>query len=147
MSSVSAVRRRGEDRRAKWRSVAHNSSVGSGTQGPNLSVSYFNYTADGESIYYLVDVENTGTTTVSNFYVDLYMDRTTTPEVYEDGDEYVEVTGLEPGETEYADFLLDEYCWLCYSWVFIDSYDYVDEIDEDDNIDGPLFVESENVGR
>ena len=124
-----------------------NISVGSGTQGPNLSVSYFNYTADGESIYYLVDVENTGTTTVSNFYVDLYMDRTTTPEVYEDGDEYVEVTGLEPGETEYADFLLDEYCWLCYSWIFIDSYDYVDEIDEDDNIDGPLFVESENVGR
>ena len=121
--------------------------VGSSQQGPNLSVTYFSYVADSDSIYYAVDVLNSGTTTVDSFYVDLYQDRTTTPQVYEDGDTYVEVEGLEPGETEYADFLIEDYCWLCYSWVFVDSYNAVEEIDEDDNIEGPLFVESENVGR
>jgi hypothetical protein len=121
--------------------------VGNSQQGPNLSVSYFSYYADGDSIYYFVDVHNSGTTTVESFYVDLYMDLNSPPEVYQDGEDYVEVTGLEPGETEYADFEINDYCWLCYSYVFIDSYNHVEEIDEDDNIDGPLFVESENVGR
>ena len=121
-------------------------NVGGSEQGPNLTVTYFNYMADDTSIYYFIDVYNSGTTTVDSFFVDLYLDRDDPPEVYEDGDEYVEMENLDPGETEYADFLIDDYCWICWSYVFIDSYDQVDEIDETDNISGPLTVQSETSG-
>ncbi len=137
-----AVAESNEDNNAFSGSV----DVGGSQQGPNLTVTYFNYMSDEESIYYFIDVYNSGTTTVDSFFVDLYKDRDDPPEIYEDGDEYVEVESLEPGETEYADFLIDDYCWICWSYVFIDSYDQIEEIDETDNISGPLVVESETSG-
>jgi hypothetical protein len=117
--------------------------VGGGTVGgPNLTVTYFDWLADETSLYYAVDVYNSGTEPVSNFYVDIYVDQATAPTVPSDGDTYVEVLSLGAGETEFADFLLDDWCYSCTSWVLVDSYDEVEETDETDNVEGPLVVES-----
>ena len=118
--------------------------VSSGGSGPNLEITYFDYVADSEEIYFAVDVTNTGGEDVGQFYVDLYLDQTSEPELYSDGDQYVTVESLAAGDTTYADFLFEgEYCYYCYSWVLIDGYDYVEETDEDDNVGGPIYVWSE----
>jgi len=116
-------------------------SVGSSQQaGPNLEITYFDYIADGGSVYYYVDVTNSGTEAVGSFYVDLYVDASSEPALYEDGDDYVTVKSLEAAETAYADFVIDGSCSVCTSWVQVDSYDYVSETDEFDNTAGPLEV-------
>lgn len=110
--------------------------------GPNLAVTYFDWLADETSVYYAVDVYNSGTEAVAAFYVDVYVDQTSAPTVPSDGDDYVEVLSLGAGETAFADFLLETWCSECWSWVLVDSYDDVEETDEDDNVEGPLVVES-----
>lgn len=108
--------------------------------GPNLEITYFDWIADGYSIYWYVDVTNTGSEDVGAFFVDLFVDRDAAPELYDDGDTFTSVTALSAGDTAYADFLLDTTCWACWSWVLIDGYDAVEETDEDDNVAGPLSV-------
>ena len=121
-------------------SFATTITVGSGPSGPNLSFDRFEYIADSESVYYAIDVLNTGSESVSAFYVDLFLDSFTQPPLFSDGDKYVDVDGLAPGETHYADFFLDESCSYCYTWIVVDSYDEIDETDESDNVAGPLYV-------
>ena len=111
-------------------------------EGPNISVTYFDWVADETSIYYAVDVTNTGAESVAEFYVDLVIDQTQEPALFSDGDNWVTVTGLDAGETAYADFLVETWCAYCSSWVLADSYDTILETDETDNIAGPLTVES-----
>lgn len=114
---------------------------GGGDGGPNLEVSYFDYLVDWESIYYYVDITNSGNEDAGGFYVDLFVDRTSEPEVGDDGDEVARVSALDAGETTYADFLVDNPCdRYCESWLYVDSYDEVAETDEGDNLAGPLQV-------
>jgi len=109
--------------------------------GPDLEVSYFDYYADSETVYYYVDVTNSGDEDADWFYVDLFLDESSEPALYSDGDDYTTIDGLAVGDTDYADFLLEAVCYTyCESWVMVDGYDYVDESDEDNNIDGPLYV-------
>ncbi len=110
--------------------------------GPNLAITYFDWLADESSIYYAVDVTNTGAESVAEFYVDLFIDAVSEPQLYDDGDEYVTVTSLGAGETLYADFLVETWCSYCWSWILVDGYDFIDETDETDNVAGPLEVES-----
>jgi len=118
-------------------------TVDGGTnEGPNIAVTYFDWIADEVSIYYAVDVTNTGAESVSEFYVDLYIDELDAPELGSDGDTFVTVTGLDAGETVFADFLIGGWCETCWSWILADSYDFVAETDESDNVAGPLTVES-----
>ena len=119
------------------------SSGGSSTDGPDLEISYFSFIAHEDSIYYYVDITNSGDEAASWFFVDLYIDETYSPSTYQDGDEYLYIDELSAGETIYADFLVEEYCTWCWSWVQVDGYESVDETDEDNNIEGPLTVESE----
>jgi len=114
--------------------------VGSENSGPNLTVNYFDYVADDEAVYYAVDIYNSGSEDVGRFYVDLYLDEVSAPELYSDGERYVDVESLSAGGTEYADFLIEEPCNYCWSWILIDSYDEVSETDETDNISGPLTI-------
>jgi hypothetical protein len=115
--------------------------VGSGPSGPNLSFDRFEYIADSDSVYYAIDVLNSGSEAVGSFYIDLFLDTWTEPSFNSDGDEFIDVEGgLVPGETLYADFFLDEPCSYCYSWIMVDSYDEIDETDETDNIAGALYV-------
>jgi len=110
--------------------------------GPNIAITYFDWIADETSIYYAVDVTNTGAESVAEFYVDLYIDQTSEPTVPSDGDEFVTVTSLDAGETLFADFLVETWCAYCWSWILADSYDEVAETDETDNVAGPVEVES-----
>ena len=115
--------------------------VGSGPSGPNLSFDRFEYLADSESVYYAIDVLNSGSEPVGPFYIDLFLDTWSQPAYNTDGDEFIDVEeGLEPGETLFADFFLDEPCSYCYSWIVVDSYDEIDETNEADNVAGPLYV-------
>ena len=118
---------------------------GGGGSGPNLEITYFDWVADETQIYYVVDVTNSGGEDAGVFYVDLYLDQSYEPELYTDGDQYIEATnGLAAGETGYADFLFDvSDCYYCTSWVLIDSYDEVEETDEDDNVGGPVYAYNE----
>ena len=105
---------------------------------------YYRSFSAGTTLYYAVDITNTGSEAVSAFYVDLYLDQSWSPEIGTDGDEYVDVTELKPGVTTFADFLVEvpTGCYPCDSWILVDSYNEVDETDETDNIGGPLEVYS-----
>ena len=84
---------------------------------------------------------NSGSEPVGPFYIDLFLDTWSQPAYNTDGDEFIDVEeGLEPGETLFADFFLDEPCSYCYSWIVVDSYDEIDETNEADNVAGPLYV-------
>ncbi len=114
---------------------------GTGSGGPDLTVSWFDCTVDEDGLlYYFVDVTNDGDEDADWFYVDLFVDRDDAPELYEDGDDYTTVAGLSAGGTTWADFLIDAWCAGCASWVLVDGYDNVAESDEDDNVEGPLEV-------
>ena len=119
------------------------SSGGGATSGPDLHISYFDYVTDGEEIYYYVDVTNSGDEAADWFYVDLYLDETSSPSLYQDGDGYHYISELSAGETTYADFLVEESCVYCWSWVQVDGYDTVLESDEDNNVEGYIIVESD----
>ncbi len=114
----------------------------SSNDGPNIAITYFDWIADETSIYYAVDVTNTGAESVAEFYVDLFIDQDSEPPLFSDGDNWVSVTSLGAGETLYADFLVETWCAYCWSWILADSYDEVEETDETDNVSGPLTVES-----
>jgi hypothetical protein len=121
-------------------------TIGGGeTVGPNLTITYFDYLVDSSSIYYFVDITNTGGEDVEGFFVDVYYDESQAPALYTDGQQWVEIESLEAGATTYADFLVDSsevsaVCSTCKSWVLIDGYDDVSETNESDNTEGPLTV-------
>jgi hypothetical protein len=118
---------------------------GSTTVGPNLTISYFDYLVDSYSVYYFVDITNTGGEDVGPFFVDVYYNESQAPALYTDGEQWIEVASLAAGETTYADFLIDSsevsaVCSTCKSWVLIDGYDNVSETNESDNTEGPITV-------
>ena len=116
---------------------------GSSTTGPNLTITYFSFIADTDSIYYAIDVYNAGGEDVGQFFLDLFVDEIYAPEVGQDGDEWTLVSSLGAGETEFADFIVEQTCSFCWSWVLVDSYDYIEETDETDNVEGPLTVDTD----
>jgi hypothetical protein len=124
-------------------SASVSESTGGSTSGPDLEITYFSYLSHHEALYYYVDITNSGDEAASWFFVDLYIDESSAPSTHQDGDDYVYVDELSAGETAYADFLVEEYCTYCWSWVQVDGYESVEESDEDNNIEGPLTVESE----
>ena len=110
---------------------------------PDLEITYFSAYVGDDVTYYFIDVTNNGPAAAEGFYVDLFVDPWWgTPEVGEDGDDWTYISGLEPGETGYADFEVDDTPW----WLDWDSYAIIDttrevwESDEDNNVDGPLDV-------
>jgi len=109
---------------------------------PNIEVTYFDYLSDDESIYYALDVRNSGTLDVGSFKVELYVDLGFEPTPEDYGDEVLTIGGLDAGESAQADFLVHNSCYGgCTSWVLIDSYGNIEESDEDDNALGPVWVE------
>ena len=115
----------------------------SGDNGPDLGVSYFAAYADDSYLYYYVDVTNYGDEDAGSFYVDLFVDESSQPSLYADGDDYTTISSLSAGATEYADFLIEQTCDSCQSWVLVDSFENVKESDESNNVDGPITVDSE----
>ncbi len=123
--------------------VGSSSGGGSSSDKAQLTIDYFDFAYDSKAgdVYYYVDISNVGDTAAGDFYVDVWVDRTDAPALYDDGDAWTTVYGLAAGDTTYADFLIEgAWCYYCWSWVMIDGYDAVDESNEDDNVEGPLEV-------
>lgn len=118
-----------------------------GAGGPNLTVPYFDYVSDADDdlVLYGVQVENTGTESVGEFWVDIWYDDATDPTASGLGDDFVRVEGLDPGESASADFFVSAFsveagCARCTSWIMVDTNEEVDETNEADNVSGPLDV-------
>ncbi len=114
-------------------------TVSSGSSGyADLAISSFEGLSDGYYTVYSVVVTNNGGTASGDFYLDLFVDSLYEPEIYDDGDLWVDVPSLAPGESytwepdiEYGPY--DYYYYYWYSWVLADSYDEVYESDESNN--------------
>lgn len=121
--------------------VSSGGSGGSG--GPDLVIPYFDYLADESTVYYLVEIANQGDSGTESFYVDVFIDENDAPAIGTDGDDYVLISSLSAGESTYAEFYIDTWCHWCWSWAVTDSLDWIDETNEDNNVEGPLDVFSE----
>ncbi|MEZ4316772.1 MAG: Ig-like domain-containing protein [Myxococcota bacterium] len=106
----------------------------------NLQVTSFTYLSDDTDILYFIEVRNVGDAASGQFYLDLYVDHFGAPAVGEEGDEFLQMSSLGPGQTGMADFLVTQDCFLCSSWVFVDSFGEVSESNETDNLEGPMYV-------
>jgi len=110
---------------------------------PNLEVTYFDAYVDGDAgqTLFLIDVTNTGGSDAEIFFVDLFVD-SYQPQIGDDGDEATILEDLGAGETQYADFTVNEVpdYWEWWSYVILDTSEDVTESDENDNITGPLEV-------
>ena len=114
--------------------------ISDGLAPPNLVTDVVLYLSDPYSVYYWVEVTNYGDVSTPPFFVDLWVDRLVAPRVGLDGDTWVEVRALGPWETVAIEFLVDAECDWCWSWVYVDSTDAVDESVESDNAYGPVDV-------
>ncbi len=113
-------------------------------ESPELEITFFDYYLNpAGGINYLIDVTNNGETTAPFFYVDLFTDLSEAPSLYDDGDKYVAIEDLAPGDTKYADIAFEENCFGCRSWVMVDGYEFIPELDENNNIVGPLLIEAD----
>jgi len=113
-----------------------------GSRQPELSVRSFSGLTDGEYTFYTVEVQNTGTATARDFWVDLWYDPPSDPGVCDTGDDFVYVSSLAPGDTFSWEPDVDSgpgSAWL--SVVFADSCDDVAESDESDNLEYTIVEE------
>jgi len=109
----------------------------------DLSIDWFTYIADETHVYYWVEVVNEGDETAGPFWVDVFVDEYSSPGFGVDGDEWVEVDALAPGEKVEVEVLIETYCSWCWSWIVVDSAEDVEESDETNNVEGPHDVFSE----
>ena len=108
----------------------------------DLSITYFEtmLNSDGTQSFF-VDVHNNGTQNIEYVFVDLYVDQHQAPTVGSDGQHYIALENISPGETKWADFIHDSPCIDCTSWVMVDSLNFIVESDESNNIAGPISIE------
>ena len=108
---------------------------------PDLEITYFSAFIGDDLTYFFIDITNSGSETAGGFYVDLFVDPWFAPELGDDGDDWLWLEGLAPGETTYADFEVEDEPWFGWgSYVIVDTTREVWESDEDDNMEGPLDV-------
>lgn len=106
----------------------------------DIVVDGFDAVTDGYSIWYWVELSNYGDVPTGPFYLDFYLDRTRAPTPGLDGDYYVDVGSIAPWDTISFEVEVPESCWGCGSWIQADSLDEIDEVYEDDNVAGPVYV-------
>jgi hypothetical protein len=106
----------------------------------DIVVEGFDAVTDGYSIWYWVELSNYGDVRTGRFYLDFYLDRNRAPSPGIDGDYYVEVASIDPWDTISFEVEVFEGCWGCASWIQADSLDEIDEVYEDDNVAGPVYV-------
>lgn len=123
-------------------------TVAAGGGGPNLTLPYFDYIADGwdDLVLYAIEAENTGSEAVGPFFIDVWYDAAVDPTASGLGDDYLRVEGLRARESISTEFLVVDFsvaagCASCRSWLMVDTNDEVEETFEDDNVIGPLDVE------
>lgn len=117
--------------------------VAEGTQlpDPDLRITGLDATASGDTVSYTMTVQNQGGGYASDFYVDVYLDRSSAPSVGDAYDGFGWVPGLAAGESTpvYVD-LFDVDAGSYSSWALADSDSFVEESNENNNTAGPESV-------
>ena len=109
--------------------------------GPDIVIDDVRYWSSASTLYYEVEVTNQGDEPAGWFYVDVWVDEYNSPQIGDDGDAYSAVSNLAAGTTTTLTFTTRiPSCSPCGSWVLVDGYDTVVEVDEDNNTWGPLSV-------
>ena len=130
-----------EESRESNNSIQFEISEVSSNIADDLSIDFFDtiLNDDGTRSYF-IDVTNNGSESVDYFFVDLYPDQNTSPEIGTDGSQYIAIEDLAPGQTAWADFIYEGTCSGCASWCMVDSLDFIPESNEENNIAGPLNI-------
>jgi hypothetical protein len=107
---------------------------------PDLQVTGFSSSVIEDTVYWSVTVENGGGQPANTFWVDLWLDRANSPPAPPTmGDGYEVVSVLGAGETTVLNFMLEDVPPGEYSsWLLVDSLGVVNELDENNNVVGPL---------
>jgi len=117
--------------------------VAEGTQlpDPDLRITGLSASASGDTVSYTMTVENQGGGYASDFYVDVYLDRGSSPSYGDDYDGFGWVPGLAAGESTpvYVD-LFDVDSGSYSSYALADADEFVAESNEDNNSGGPASV-------
>ena len=109
--------------------------------GPDLVVDGMVTWTEWDTLYYEVEVTNTGTDSAGWFFLDVWVDQPNAPAIDDDGDMYTTVSHVPAGSTSVVRFSTPvPSCSPCASWVLADSYDSVVEHDETNNVLGPQTV-------
>jgi len=116
-------------------------------QGPadlivqSLTPSNYNPTA-GEQINVTMTIKNQGDEPADACWADLFFDEPSPPTPPTDGDVWWRTSELDPGETETHTFM-GITNWMAQTWHMyglVDSYNSVVEINENNNVKGPVLV-------
>ncbi|MGB8657982.1 MAG: CARDB domain-containing protein [Candidatus Zixiibacteriota bacterium] len=95
----------------------------------------------GDSVNVMVVIKNQGAATASNFFTDLYYNRTSPPVPLDEGDDYFSTTSLAPGATKAYPFYIGSEAAASWSmYVQVDSWNQVHESNENNNVWGPEYV-------
>jgi subtilisin-like proprotein convertase family protein len=106
-----------------------------------LTPSNYNPTA-GQQINVTMTVKNQGDESASSFWTDLFFNEDYPPSPPTDGDLWWYAGPLEPGETETHVFtgITNSVAETWHMYGLADSYDYVVETNENNNVKGPVTV-------
>lgn len=115
---------------------------GGGSRKPEIEITSFTFTLNGQVVNYRVEIANTGGRDARDFPVDIYFDRLSAPAPLEVGDGTQFVVLLAKGDTLTVPFSrFGTPPGIYNSWVQVDTDDLVAEKDETNNIDGPVVVD------
>jgi hypothetical protein len=108
---------------------------------PDLRITNLQASATGDTVSYVMTVENQGGGYASDFYVDVYLDRGGAPSYGDAYDGFGWVPGLGAGESTpvYVD-LFEVAAGSYSSWALADSDRFVTESNENNNSAGPASV-------
>jgi hypothetical protein len=108
---------------------------------PDIVVTRFEASVNGQTVIYSVDFCNRGAATASTFYVDVYFDRKLPPDPGYPGDLITQVDSLEVNACRHLEFVRGTTGYGTYnSWVLADADNFLTEPDKLNNRKGPLEV-------
>jgi hypothetical protein len=117
---------------------------------PDVRILGVSATATGGSVTWTVEVKNSGGSSASGFWVDVWLNRTAAPPPPPaSGDAYQMISVLEPGGSQDVTIQLEDVEPGSYlSWVMVDSFDSVAEgsLGENNNIWGPETTQVSGSG-
>lgn len=119
--------------------ISQTSESGATHLSADLIISYFEVVEYNGKLEFMIDVTNQGEQSAEYFFVDLFVDQSSPPNITDDGQHYIALENLGPNATEYADFTVETLCDECSAWVMVDGYNLITEGNENNNISGPLL--------
>ena len=106
----------------------------SGQNGIDLTVVSASGSLSGGSLDLSVTIKNTGTSSATDFWVDLFVNPSSNPSVGDTGDDFTWVSYLAGGSTDTLEFQVPVSGSSAKITIFVDSTGDVSETDESDNL-------------